>query len=85
MWVGAGCRCTNLEAQVVSRINENISSLSVRTKALDIANYYLYNEGGNISTVAKVALGVDIDGTMAKVSSQLIKVTTKRKSPSLSL
>lgn len=59
---------------MVTRINENISSPSTRAKVLLVANYYLYNMGGNISTVAKAAFGIDIDAVMAKVNTQLITV-----------
>ena len=69
-------RCTNFEAQVVTRIDSRIHSPAGRTKALALANYYLYNEGGNFSAVAQVALGFNIDATVAKINSTRAQLQT---------
>ena len=37
-------RCTNLEAQFLTRIDQFISSTSLRSKILALANYYLYDQ-----------------------------------------
>ena len=61
----------------MTQINTRITSEAGRTTALALANYYLHDVGGNISTVAQVALGINIDATVAKIdssSAQLIKV-----------
>jgi hypothetical protein len=36
-------RCTNLEAQVTTRVDDYVSSASLRSKILALADYYLYD------------------------------------------
>jgi hypothetical protein len=37
-------RCTNLEAQVTTRVDDYVSSASLRSKILALADYYLYDQ-----------------------------------------
>lgn len=53
----APVRCTNLEAQVVSRLAD--SDIGDKEKLLMVAWYYLYNEGGSVEQVGSCCRWAD--------------------------
>ncbi|GAB4818213.1 hypothetical protein N2152v2_005259 [Parachlorella kessleri] len=64
--------CTNIEAQVISRVSG--SSMGDKQKILTIAEYYLYDMGGPVEQVIYDALGLNITDIKATVESKRAEV-----------
>lgn len=62
-----------MEAQITTRVHHAVKSPTQQVQADALVNYYLYDSGGNITSLINSTLGLDLDSTLANINSTKAK------------